>query len=90
VRTAVDQLEETLGKEMKKLLLEAELNWVQMFAVDVTLDTDTAHLLSDDCKYVHHSAVKTSSRKVQRDLIPVAVSWENRVSPPKDFTLRFK
>ncbi|TNN36096.1 hypothetical protein EYF80_053739 [Liparis tanakae] len=38
VRTAVDQLEETLGKEMKKLLLKAELNRVQMFAVDVTLD----------------------------------------------------
>ncbi|XP_071393111.1 E3 ubiquitin-protein ligase TRIM47-like [Centroberyx affinis] len=60
VRRAVAQLEETLKKEMDKLL-DVELKRVQQYAVDVTLDPDTAQaylILSGDGKRVNHGNVK--------------------------------
>ncbi|XP_044049081.1 zinc-binding protein A33-like [Siniperca chuatsi] len=60
VRKAVARVEETLSKQMKNLF-EAELKRVQQYAVDVTLDPDTANpylILSDDGKRVHDSDVK--------------------------------
>ncbi|XP_051238874.1 E3 ubiquitin-protein ligase TRIM21-like isoform X1 [Dicentrarchus labrax] len=57
---AVNQVEETLSKQMKKLF-EATLKRVQQYALDVTLDPGTAQpklILSDDGKQVKHVDVK--------------------------------
>ncbi|XP_053349189.1 nuclear factor 7, brain-like [Clarias gariepinus] len=54
VRRALSQIQETLSEEMEKLD-ETELKRIKQYAVDVTLDPDTANpylILSDDGKQV--------------------------------------
>ncbi|XP_036962152.1 E3 ubiquitin-protein ligase TRIM21-like [Acanthopagrus latus] len=60
VARAVFLVEDILGKHMKRLF-EVELKRVQQYAVDVTLDPNTAYpelILSDDGKQVKHVDVK--------------------------------
>ncbi|CAL8380374.1 unnamed protein product [Gadus morhua 'NCC'] len=69
LRGSLDQLEETLNMEMKKLREVAELKRVQQYEVVVTLDPDTAHpclTLSDDGK--------------QTDLLSLQLGWGSRLT----------
>ncbi|XP_055792075.1 E3 ubiquitin-protein ligase TRIM39-like [Salvelinus fontinalis] len=64
LRRAASQLEETLISEVKKLC-DAELKMIQQYAVDVTLDPDTANrylILSKDRKQVRQSNTANNHR----------------------------
>ncbi|XP_072518661.1 E3 ubiquitin-protein ligase TRIM39-like [Salminus brasiliensis] len=65
VRNGLSQLQknlnENLSNAISEMIREAELRKIQQYAVDVTLDPDTAHrclILSDDGKQVMHGDTK--------------------------------
>uniref|UniRef100_A0A8C6TNE5 B30.2/SPRY domain-containing protein n=1 Tax=Neogobius melanostomus TaxID=47308 RepID=A0A8C6TNE5_9GOBI len=63
-----ENLKETFTEEIKKEL-QAKLKRVQQFAVDLTLDTDTAYVklsVSKDLKQVHHTNQKNFRDSPQR------------------------
>ncbi|XP_067470423.1 E3 ubiquitin-protein ligase TRIM21-like [Thunnus thynnus] len=83
IKTVVDQLVEKL----KKIFTYGELMWVQQYAVDVTLDPDTANpklILSDDGKQVHHvDAEKNLPDNPERFSIGLCVLGKQTVSSGK-------
>nr|AAI54145.1 Zgc:173581 protein [Danio rerio] len=69
LRRAFSKLKDTLNEKLSQAV-SAELKWMQQYAVDVTLDPDTANpylILSDDGKQVKHGDIEQKlSDKPQR------------------------
>ncbi|XP_062296792.1 E3 ubiquitin-protein ligase TRIM39-like [Scomber scombrus] len=80
VKTALAEMVEKL----KNMFIKDELMWAQKYAVDVTMDPDTAHpklILSDDGKQVHHvDAKKNLPDNPERFTVGLCVLGKQSVS----------
>nr|XP_020515991.1 E3 ubiquitin-protein ligase TRIM39-like [Labrus bergylta] len=85
VRSAVAQLEEKLSEEVEKQL-ESELMRIQQYAVDITLDPDTANpflILSDDGKQVYFGKTQNLPDNPERFSETVCVMGKESISAGK-------
>ncbi|XP_062296789.1 E3 ubiquitin-protein ligase TRIM39-like [Scomber scombrus] len=80
VKTALDEMVEIL----KNMFTMDELMWAKKYAVDVTMDPDTANpklILSDDGKQVHHvDAIKNLPDNPERFTVGLCVFGKQSVS----------
>lgn len=88
---ALSELQDTLSEEFNKLF-KAELRRVQMFAVDITLDKDTANpylFVWGDMNEVHCRDVKNVLPCENGWVSNHFMFWEVRVSLQAGFTLKY-
>uniref|UniRef100_A0A3Q3LGF4 E3 ubiquitin-protein ligase TRIM39-like n=1 Tax=Labrus bergylta TaxID=56723 RepID=A0A3Q3LGF4_9LABR len=85
LQSAVAQLEEKLSEEVEKQL-ESELMRIQQYAVDITLDPDTANpflILSDDGKQVYFGKTQNLPDNPERFSETVCVMGKESISAGK-------
>ncbi|XP_030229062.1 E3 ubiquitin-protein ligase TRIM41 [Gadus morhua] len=95
LKSSLDQLEETLNMEIRKLWGPAELKRVQQYEKDVTLDPDTAHpllIVSEDGKQVHDGGVEKTLPEIPKrfSCYPLVLSRQSFYSGKSYFEVQVK
>ncbi|KAL1273404.1 hypothetical protein QQF64_029266 [Cirrhinus molitorella] len=85
LRRALTQLKDTIDEKLS----QTELKWMQQYAVDVTLDPDTASpylILSDDGKQLHQPKTPTRPPSVEINRYRIDCAKCRHVHQPADST----